>query len=155
MDVKYAKPFIDATINVLSTMAMITPKAKKPFVKNDNKAFGDVSGIVGFTTSDGLKGVMSISFSKKCAVQLVKNLLGEDIQNLLEDVQDAVGEITNMISGQARAKLVEMGITAEGATPTVILGENHTISHITHDKIIAIPFTTDHGDFVVEFSMSK
>ena len=66
MDVKYAKPFIDATINVLSTMAMITPKAKKPFVKNDNKAFGDVSGIVGFTTSDGLKGVMSISFSKKC-----------------------------------------------------------------------------------------
>ncbi len=155
MDIKYAKPFIEATINVLSTMAMITPKAKKPYVKNNNKAFGDVSGIVGFTTSDGLKGVMSISFSKKCAIHIVKNLLRDDIQNLLEDVQDAVGEITNMISGQARAKLVKMGITAQGATPTVILGTNHTIAHITHDKIIAIPFTTECGDFVVEFSMNK
>ena len=155
MDIKYAKPFIDATVNVLSTMAMIKPKAKKPYIKNSNRALGDVSGIVGFTTDGGKKGVMSVTFSKKCALQIVKNLLGDDIQNIIEDVQDAVGEITNMISGQARAKLAEMGIAMKGATPTVIMGDNHTISHLTKDKIMAVPFTTEYGDFIVEFSMSE
>ncbi|GAB6888613.1 chemotaxis protein CheX [Desulfothermus okinawensis JCM 13304] len=154
MDIKLAKPFIEATVNVLSTMAMINPKAEKPYIKDNNRAFGDVSGIVGFTAQGGKKGVMSVSFSKKCAVQIVKNLLGDDIENIVEDVQDAVGEITNMISGQARAKLADMGIAMEGATPTVIMGENHTITHITKNKIMAVPFTTEHGDFVVEFSMS-
>ncbi len=155
MDLKYAKPFIEATINVLSTMANITPKAKKPYIKNSTKALGDVSGVVGFTTNDNKKGVMSVTFSKKCALQIVKNLLGDDIENILEDVQDAVGEITNMISGQARAKLAEMGISMAGATPTIIMGDNHTISHLTKDKIMAVPFTTEYGDFVVEFSMSE
>ncbi len=155
MDINYAKPFIEATINVLSTMAMINPKAQKPYIKKNNKALGDVSGVVGFTADGGKKGVMSVSFSKKCAVQIVKNLLGDDVQNILDDVQDAVGEITNMISGQARAKLAEMGITMKGATPTVIMGDNHTITHLTKDKIMAVPFTTDYGDFVVEFSMSE
>ncbi|WP_461832974.1 chemotaxis protein CheX [Desulfothermus sp.] len=155
MDIKLAKPFIEATVNVLSTMAMIKPKAKKPYIKDHNRALGDVSGIVGFTADGGKKGVMSVSFSKKCAIQIVKNLLGDDIENIVEDVQDAVGEITNMISGQARAKLAEMGITMEGATPTVIMGENHTITHITKDQIMAVPFTTEYGDFVVEFSMSE
>ena len=98
---------------------------------------------------------MSVTFSKKCAIQIVKNLLGDDIQNIVEDVQDAVGEITNMISGQARAKLAEMGIAMKGTTPTVIMGDNHTISHLTKDKIMAVPFTTEYGDFIVEFSMSE
>ena len=58
-------------------------------------------------------------------------MLGDDIQDIIQDVQDAVGEITNMVSGQARAGLAEQGLTFSGSTPSVIMGDNHTIAHIS------------------------
>lgn len=149
MNVELAKPFINATISVLSTMASVTPVPGKPYVKKNNVAQGDVSGLVGVTGEK--KGSVSISFSKVCAVTIVKNMLGDDIQDLLNDVKDAVGEITNMISGQARAGLAEMGIVLQGSTPTVIMGDNHSISHVTNGPIMAIPFSTPNGDFTIEF----
>ena len=154
MDIKFAKPFVEATINVLSTMAMVTPKVGKPFIKESSVATGDVSGIIGVTADGGKEGVISVTFPKKCAVAVVKNLLGGEIEDVINDVRDAVGEITNMISGQARKNLVEMDIVLEAATPTVIMGDNHVITHVTKDNIMVVPFSTEYGEFEVEFSMN-
>ncbi|MGE4504722.1 MAG: chemotaxis protein CheX [Desulfovibrionaceae bacterium] len=149
MDVTLAKPFIKAATDVLTTMAFVTPTAGKPFVKRNNVAQGDVTGLVGIT-GDGV-GSVSISFSKSLAVAIVKNMLGEEVEDILQDVKDAMGEIVNMVSGQARAGLVQQGYTFQGSTPTVIMGDNHTISHVANTPIMAIPFTTPHGDFTIEF----
>jgi chemotaxis protein CheX len=149
MDVELAKPFIKAVVDVLSTMAGINPKADRPYVKKGNVATGDVTGLVGLTGSK--VGSVSISFDKGCAIAIVKNMLGDDIQDIVQDVKDAVGEITNMVSGQARAGLSEMGIPMQGSTPTVIMGDNHTIAHVTSAPIMAIPFNTPVGKFTIEF----
>ncbi|MGE4553760.1 MAG: chemotaxis protein CheX [Desulfovibrionaceae bacterium] len=151
MDVELAKPFIKAAVDVLQTMAFIQPKAGKPFVKKNNAAQGDVTGLVGLTTSDGRRGSVSISFTKSAAVAIVKNMLGDEIQDIMQDVKDAVGEIVNMVSGQARAGLAQQGLTFAGSTPTVIMGDNHTISHVAKTPIMAIPFTTESGAFTIEF----
>ncbi|MCG8532963.1 MAG: chemotaxis protein CheX [Desulfovibrionales bacterium] len=148
-DVTFAKPFIAATSSVLSTMAGIQPVAGAPFVKKDDVACGDVSAIIGITGEK--KGSISVTFTKKCAVALVRAMLGDDIQDIISDTKDAVGEICNMISGQARVGLAEMGYKFDGATPSVIMGDNHSISHVTSYPVIAVPFTTDHGDFTLEF----
>lgn len=153
MDINLAKPFIKATVDVLSTMAMITPTAGKPYVKKDAVAQGDVSGVIGITGEHN--GTISVTFSKKCALAIVKNMLGDDVQDVLNDVKDAVGEITNMISGQARRGLSEMGYVFQAATPSVVMGNNHTISHVTGGPIMAVPFTTEHGDFTVEVSFDS
>jgi chemotaxis protein CheX len=150
MDVELAKPFVKAAMDVIGTMAFITPRPGKPFVKKNSIATGDVTGLVGLT-GDGKRGSVSISFSKACAVAMVKNMLGDDIQDILTDVKDAVGEITNMISGQARAGLSEKGLVFQGSTPTVIMGDNHSISHMSKSPIMAIPFETDAGSFTIEF----
>lgn len=147
--INLAKPFIDATKNVLSTFSKIQPVAGKPYRKTDHTACGDVSGIIGVTGEKN--GSISITFSKKCAITIVKNMLGNDIEDILQDVQDAVGEISNVISGQARIGLAEMGINLQGSTPTVILGDGHTIKHVASGPILAIPFTSNAGDFTVEF----
>ncbi|MGE4298377.1 MAG: chemotaxis protein CheX [Desulfovibrionaceae bacterium] len=147
--VEIAKPFIKATVNVLSTMAMIQPSPGKPFIKKDSSASGDVSAVIGFTGDKN--GSISVSFTKKCAIALVKAMLGDDIEDIVKDTKDAVGEITNMISGQARAGLSEIGMNFNGSTPSVIMGDNHTITHVTKSPVISIPFTTPHGEFFVEF----
>jgi chemotaxis protein CheX len=149
MDVELAKPFIKAAVSVISTMAFITPRAGKPFVKKNSVAQGDVTGLVGLTGEKN--GSVSLSFSKACAVAIVKNMLGDDISDIMNDVKDAVGEITNMVSGQARAGLAEKGLVFQGSTPSVIMGDGHTISHMARTPIMAIPFETDHGGFTIEF----
>lgn len=148
-DVTFAKPFINATKSVLTTMAGIEPVAGAPYVKKDTIACGDVSAIIGITGER--RGTISISFSKKCAVALVRAMLGDDIQDIISDTKDAVGEVGNMISGQARVGLAEMGHKFDGSTPSVIMGDNHSISHVTTYPIVAVPFQTDHGDFTLEF----
>ncbi|MDL2316784.1 chemotaxis protein CheX [Desulfovibrio sp. OttesenSCG-928-A18] len=144
-----AKPFVKATLDILSTMACMSASAGKPYVKKNNVAKGDVSAIVGVTGD--LNGSISVSFSRNCAIALVRGMLGDDIQDVLQDTQDAVGEVTNMVSGQARAALVEKGITLQGSTPTVIVGDGHLIRHFSSNPVVAIPFNTEHGDFTVEF----
>ena len=43
------KQFIDATVNVLNTMAMTEAKAEAPFVKQHAVAQGGITGVIGFS----------------------------------------------------------------------------------------------------------
>ena len=148
-DVALAKPFVQATINVLSSMTGLSPVPGKPYVKKTDKAQGDVSAIVGIT---GCKsGAVALSFSKSCAIALVKGMLGDAIEDIIADTRDAVGEITNMISGQARATLSEMGLPLQGSTPSIVFGANHSLSFPGQVTTVAIPFETDYGAFTLEF----
>lgn len=147
--VAVAKPFIKATLDILSTMAGMTATAGKPYVKKGPTAKGDVSAIVGVTGDK--TGTIAVSFSRRCAVALVRGMLGDDVQNVMQDTQDAVGEVANMVSGQARAALAEQGIVMQGSTPTVIMGDGHLIRHMSANPVVAIPFTSEHGEFTVEF----
>lgn len=148
MDVELINPFIDATLHVLETMAFTKAKAGTPFLKEDRVARGDVSGIIGLTGE--ASGTISVSFSEECILAIVSSMFGEEMPELNDEVKDAVGEITNMISGQARQKLEGMGRNLKAAIPTVIAGKNHSVTHITSKPIVAVPFTTDNGGFTIE-----
>lgn len=148
MDVSLVNPFIEATVHVLSSMAFTDAQAGKPYLKKDNVAKGDITGIVGLIGE--ARGTISVSFTEECILSIVSNMFGEEIKELNEEVKDAVGEILNIVSGQARLKLESTGRILKGAIPTVIAGKNHTITHITRDTIIAVPFKTQNGDFTIE-----
>ena len=47
-------------------------------------------------------------------------------------------------------ELDQLGRSLKAAIPTVILGKNHTINHVTASPIIAIPFSTSSGGFCIE-----
>jgi len=147
-DAKIVRPFLDAVQNVISTMAMIEVTPGKPFVKKDTVARGDVTGVI--SMSGDRQGTISVTFTQDCALAVVSNMLGEKLTELNNDIRDAVGELTNMISGQARRGLQQDGLTLEAGIPTVVMGPNHSISHISKDPIMAIPFSTPNGDFTVE-----
>lgn len=149
MDPTHAKPFIKATKEILMAMANFEVTAGAPYVKTDRLARGDVSAVIGITGEKN--GTFSISFDRATAIHLVQRMLGDAIEDILSDVQDAVGEISNMISGQARVGLAEMGIKLQGSTPSVVMGDNHTIAHMTSSLVMAIPFTCEAGAFTLEF----
>ena len=153
MDVKLVNPFIDATLHVLETIASIRVRSGKPYLKKDQVARGDVTGVIGLTGE--AQGTVSVSFSEKSILAIVSSMFGEEMKELNEEIQDAVGEISNMISGQARQKLEELGRSLKAAIPTVIMGKGHSIAHITNQPIIAIPFDTDNGEFTIEVCLEE
>ena len=148
MDVEYINPFLSGTLEVLNTMATFQPVPGKPYVKKNDLAGGDVSGIIGIT-GDAV-GSLAISFSESCICNIVGRMLGETFSSINHDVLDAVGELTNMISGVSRTQLEKKGMTVFAAIPSVVFGSNHTITHILKSPSIVIPFTSPNGPFFVD-----
>lgn len=152
MNVTFINPFLESTINVLSTMASINPVPGKPFLKNDKVACGDVSGIIGLTGT--ARGSMAISFSTASILKIVSNMIGEKHSVVNSSICDAVGELTNMVSGDARKRLETEGFQINASLPTVVYGENHIINHVLGGPSIIIPFDTEEGPFFVDVCLA-
>ena len=100
MDVKYINPFIMAAQSVFRTMLGIEVTLSKPVIKTSRTTSGEVTGIMGLVGDR--KGTITISFQDKGALFIYKTLIGDESTAINSDVVDAIGEITNIISGQAR-----------------------------------------------------
>ncbi len=151
MQIKFMYPFIEALVNVLSTMAQTKITSGEPFIKkeNSNGSFGDVSGIIGFTGSQAI-GSLVISFSEPAILDIAKKIFGEEKTKIDEEIVDMVGEITNMVSGGGRMKLSVEGYKFESSIPSTITGKKHQISHKTSGETIVVPNKSDAGDIYIE-----
>jgi chemotaxis protein CheX len=148
MDVNYINPFLEGTLDVLKKMAFITAEPGKPYIKKSSVSAGDVSGIIGITGD--ATGSLALSFTESCICEIVNTMLGENHASINSEIIDAVGELTNMISGSARNLMEKQGIKAFAAIPTVVHGKNHTINAIYNVPSIIIPFSTLSGPFFVD-----
>lgn len=153
MNVKFINPFLEGTLSVLKTMAFVEPRAGKPYLKMDSLAKGDISGIIGLTGSAA--GSLALSFSEGAILKIVSNMLGEEIKDINSDIKDAVGEITNMVSGVARKNLEAEGFYVQAAIPTVVSGKNHSIAHVMGGPSLIIPFEINEGAFVVDICLTE
>lgn len=149
MKAEFINPFLSSLLEVLRTMANIELVPQKPRLKTDAKSQGDVSGMIGMVGPQ-TKGSFSVSFEKSLALEIYKGMLGEKVDSINDEVTDMVGEITNMVTGGAKRILGEKGYQFEMATPTVVSGEGHEISHKVDGPRVAMSFKSDHGLAVIE-----
>ncbi|EEZ41983.1 chemotaxis protein CheX [Photobacterium damselae subsp. damselae CIP 102761] len=61
-----------------------------------------------------------------------------------------VGEITNMVTGGAKRILADKGYDFDMATPAVVSGRGHTITHKCEGAVIIMPFESDYGRAFIE-----
>lgn len=155
MKVEFINPFLSSTKNVLETMCQMRVKANKPSLKKDTYSYGSITGIIGMASST-ICGCMVLSFSESCILKIVANMLYEEPKSKIDDdIVDAVGELTNMICGGAKAQLAKLNHKFDLATPTMITGKGIEIAYHTEAPTIVIPFSTDYGDFVVEANLAE
>ncbi len=148
MKAEFINPFLEATVSVLKTVSSLEPVPGKPFIKKNLTASGDVSGIVGITGD--AEGSICLTFSKECILFISSRIFAEEQKELNDEVKDAVGELTNMVSGDSRRRLQEIGYTFHGSIPSVICGHGHEVRQMTKSPILSIPFSTQAGKFSVE-----
>lgn len=154
MDVNNINPALTSILNVLTTMAGITPTIGKPSIKNDDIALGVVTGLIDLVGKD-ITGSLAITFSKPVALEIAHNMLRIETDVIDEMIEDLVGEMANMMAGGAKAIYQQQGNDFELTLPTVLAGENHQIVHSFQGTTILVPFTTTTGNFYVEACFSK
>ncbi|RJG47912.1 chemotaxis protein CheX [Motilimonas pumila] len=149
MNVEFVNPFLTSLLNVLETMAQLKLSPGKPKLKNDTLARGDVSGLIGMVSPE-TKGSFSITFEEGLALEVMSRMLGEKPAGINDEVSDMVGEITNMVTGGAKRLLADKGFDFDMATPVVVSGKAHTISHKSEGKKVLMPFTSEFGSAYIE-----
>ncbi len=149
MRAEFVNPFLVSLLHVISTMAQLDLKAGAPRKKNDELARGDVSGLIGMVGPQ-TRGSFSITFDKSLALEIMRRMLGEAPENINEEVTDMVGEITNMVTGGAKRMLAEKGYDFNMASPVVVSGPSHTISHKTDSTKLLMPFESEYGRATIE-----
>jgi chemotaxis protein CheX len=149
MKVEYINPFLAATVNVFNTMLNCPLTRGQPFLKGGAQPQYDVSGVIGLSGS--AKGTVVLSLCREAALQAAAAMLGERSETIDADVRDAVGELTNMIAGSAKAKLEEFSLNV--SLPTVITGKGHCIDFPRQVTPICIPFECAWGPVAVEVGL--
>ena len=139
MDVKFINPFIMASQSVFKTMLGIEATLSRPVLKTDRKSSGDVTGIMGLVGDR--QGTITISFLEKGALFVFNKLVGDDCASITHDVVDSIGELTNIISGQARKEFEKTGINLKASIPMVIVGKEVELNFITTIPIVELPFS--------------
>ena len=136
INAKFVNPFIEAGIAVIKMIAGIDVRRGHLSYKNKPEPKYDVSiivGIYGFLT-----GQVVYSMKKDIAEKLVEKMLaGKSPQERKILFVDTMGELANMITGNATAILSEKkDLALNITTPCIATGENLSISLVTTPTLI-------------------
>jgi chemotaxis protein CheX len=153
VDAKIINSVIQATVDILEKVGSLQLKVKKPFIKEDATVRGEITSVI--VLSGDTSGTISISFPGKCILSVVSEMLGEEMIELNDDIKDALGEITNMISGQATQLFEMTGQRLKASLSQVLMGKNHTIPHNADTVVLGVPCMTEHGEIILEMSFEE
>lgn len=146
MNVDYINPFLISTVDVFQKMLGMDLQREAPFIRRDFAPQYEVTGMIGLTGKT--TGTVAVSLPREVAVLVTEKLLGETPVTLNSQVVDAVGELTNMIAGAAKAKLEHLQLSL--GLPTVITGRSTCIAFPSRATPISIPFKSPLGPMIVE-----
>jgi len=149
MKIEYVNPFISSTIHTFETMLHTNLTAGKPQLKTEPFLTHDISGIIGL--SGDAKGSICISYPKIVALKAVSRFLGSEVKIVGPDVSDAIGEITNIIAGNAKKDLG--GLNVSISLPNVVIGRAHKITCPANIQGIVVPFASEIGHIAIEIHL--
>ena len=149
MQVKYINPFLKASLNLFKEYLGLQVEAGKPHVLDNPGTLYEVSGIIGLAGET--VGAVVLSFSRETSIKIVSTMEGRTYTALGKEVIDGVGELINIIAGNAKQDLLEFRI--EISLPGVITGETYRIHWPEGIPVVSIPFSSEVGPFSVNVSL--
>ncbi|AGH95422.1 chemotaxis protein CheX [Pseudobdellovibrio exovorus] len=159
IDVSMVNPFLAATKKTLELQANVQCEPLKPqFTYVDNKVYEQPIAIVGVISisTEKFKGSVTLAFPEKIFLKIYESMFGEKHEHINHEIEDAAGEILNIIYGSAKTVLnQEFGYQLKPELPTILSGERINIRQKTNEKVIILPFNTQHGQFQVEISFEN
>lgn len=143
---------VSSVCDVFSTMLMLEADPGCAAAQS-NEVRGGVSGMLGF--SGDVNGMLSLHCPAEVALSITSGFLGMDVEEINDDVKDAVGELVNMVTGGLKEALAKEGRDIRLAIPTTIAGRAFRIAAGSADNMLCVPFTLSAGEFFVEVKFKQ
>ena len=138
---------INATKEVFDTMVMLAIEDSYPLKEPVTSFHCSVTGMVGLAGT--YTGILSIHCPQSLALRITSNMLGMDVDEVGEDVNDALGEIANMIGGSFKHHFVKDGHEVKLSTPSVISGGEYEMTVCSLPDTLTLLFETEEESFTV------
>lgn len=140
---------IESTESVFATMCGLNLERGQLSNYDGFSPRHDISGIISLNGS--IRATVVVSFDQDLVFSAAEKFLGERPDSLNSDVVDLVGELANMIGGNAKERLSMREVVL--GLPTVVAGTGHFIAYNSHMAITMIPFESQHGSMSVELGL--
>lgn len=129
INAEYVNPFLEAASAVFKSILNVDLRRGKLAIKESPSPSMNVAIIIGITGNITGEVVYSMEFNMvyKIAQILAPGLSEEQIK---VEYKDIVGELANMITGNAMNLFASSGKRIEITTPTVVEGKSFTITMI-------------------------
>jgi chemotaxis protein CheX len=129
INAEFVNPFLEAASAVFKSVLNVDLRRGKLVIKESPIPSMDVAIIIGITGGVTGEVVYSMGFNmvEKVCQALVPNLSKEQIYS---EYKDIIGELANMITGNALNLFASTGKKIDITTPTVVEGKDFTITMI-------------------------
>ncbi|PYX70171.1 MAG: hypothetical protein DMG78_19620 [Acidobacteria bacterium] len=112
----------------------------------------DVTSMVGFAGS--LCGLLTLRCSSKSAALMARKMLGTDGAGAKSQMEDAVGEVCNMVAGNFKNKISGIGDGCKLSVPTVITGSNYSLCTLANDYTMEINLLFHGSPIVISLQLN-
>ncbi|HJV66726.1 MAG TPA: chemotaxis protein CheX [Geomonas sp.] len=143
----------EITKGVFSTMVMMDVADQKPLTEAVVTFHETLTSMVGLAGSHS--GLLAIHCPKALALKVTSNMLGMEVTDIGEDVNDAMGEIANMIGGDVKHIFSPKGADINLSIPTVIYGSDYVLESISTSEAMVIPFECEGEQFLLTFRIGR
>lgn len=152
MRAEYINPFYKATKDVFQLMLDIDPQRKELKVVEDMVCSKDASVLLGVTGD--LKGSLLFSFSKDMTLKMIKIMSGMEMDEIDHFASSALGEIANIIGGNAMTLLAEQEYKCDIVPPQIFVGEYKSFS-MANEKVLLMSLATPIGEFDINIFLKE
>ena len=152
MKAEYVNPFYKATYDVFELMLSLHPKRSSIKAVEEMVNTKEASVVLGVTGD--LKGVRISSFPKDMALEMVKIMSGIEMEDIDGFVSSALGEVGNIISGNALTLLSENKYKCDITPPQVLVGTYKTFS-APNEKSLLLSLNTEIGEFDISILLKE
>jgi chemotaxis protein CheX len=100
-------------------------------------------------------GLVSVHIPWPLALSFTSLMLGTKVTEINDDVNDAMGEIANMVAGSFKQHLSKGGSDIQLSTPSVVNGGDYMVSSGSNLENVTLKFAADEEWFLVSLSIEE
>jgi chemotaxis protein CheX len=147
------KALIQDVKRVFSTLVGMDQLLHLPLAVNPASNFSDcMSALVGLAGE--YNGIVSLHVSNSLAYKLTGQLLASS-DPTDEEVEDALGELANILAGAFKQHLSPDSLAVRLSTPSVVSGRQYVIHVTKRPEVTTLLFDSDDDWFMVALAVEK
>ncbi len=156
IDVDFIGPFIVATKKVLEVQAHTKLTQGKAYLRKGTDSIPmDIAGVLDLNNKN-FRGTISIYFRAAVFLLIYNKMVGETITEINSEIKTAVGELLNIIYGQAKTVLNnQKGYQLQAAIPAIVVGDKLAAFQHGRGSAIVLPFEGEFGTFHLEILVDR